>query len=891
MRELLARLRDWLRRDQLDAELREELQFHRDRLAHDEVTYSSDASNALHSANRRLGNTTSIREASRERWSIPTLDNLQQDVRFALRGLRRNPGFTITVVLTLALGFGANAAVFSLLDRLFARLPSGVENAETLQRIYLTQFDEGKQSGIRDLYNNPQWRDLHSALNGVPSTAYAVDTTRLGDANSATLITATYTDSAYWPVLGARIALGRAFTSAEARIEAAGNVVIISDVFWQDRFSRAANVLGQTLNIANRRYVVIGVASKEFNGVDIGATDIWLPLGAMPMQEGDPGRFWFDIRGTPLLHAIVRVPLTSNRDAQIAQVNSRLTTVFRGGSVAGGYPRDSIAIVSTGSIIAARGPMNAGQEVLISTRLAWVSMLVLLIACANVANMLLTRLIERRKEIAVRLALGVSRARLARQFVIESLLLATLALSAAIVAANWAGVFLRAALMPRTRWAGAAIEARFAALLVAGALLSAIAIALVPMLHVRSFSTADILRDGQRSAARGSNRFRSALISAQVALAVVLLTGAALCVESFRRVLKVDLGYDVPNVAFAIPTMLGSRGGETSSQNAARGQALLETAENLARIPGIESVARSSTSPIGGLWMIGMRIDGDSAPRLNGHSPGIRAVSPDYWRTVGMRAVRGRVSSESDVTGAPLVVFVNETMARTMWHGRDPIGQCVALYNGPCRTVAGVVRDVHFSRVVAEPAMQMYMPLAQAGRKGEPAIGSVLIIRSAPSHLQSAVAEMKRALSAALPTAQITVQTLQQEIEPQYRPWKLGAMLFTTLGALGLLVSSIGLYGVIAYGVRRRLHELGIRAALGAERKRLVLLVLGQGMRTVVSGLLLGIALSFALSRFISAIVYETSLRDPIILGGVSLTMLVTALIASFLPAWQAGSV
>lgn len=885
MRELFARLRDWIRRDQLDRELREELQFHQQQLERDGC--ASDNAPAL----RRLGNTTSVREAARERWSIPWIDNLQQDVRYALRGIRRNPGFTAVVVMTLTLGLGVNAAIFSLVDRLFLQPPSGVESPETLRRVYLTQQD--LRSGIPELttrgqFNYPEIQDLQRALAETRSSMFRADSVHMTSSGSSRIATATYADANYWHTVRAKLALGRAFTAAEARIEVPGTVAIISHQLWQREFRSDRDLRGKTVIIEGKGFDVVGVAAPEFHGLELSGTDVWLPIGSMPIEQYSDGRTWYHIRGVYRLQLVVRAAPASG-----AMLDAQLTAAFRPGSIAAGYVDDSTAVIQTGSIITALGPLKSTGELEISKRLIWISLLVLLIACANVANLLLTRLTERRREIAVRLALGVSRTRLANQFIVETLALTLMSVVTALIAGSWAGGVLRSQLLPATRWSGSVLDPRLVIGMLVTALVIAMVLALVPVLHVRQFGAGDVLTSGQRATTRSGNRLRASLVVGQTAMAVVLLTGAVLCAESLRHILAVDIGYNIEQLVSARPQPRGDRGAHSSARDGEVNTALRDIAERLAREPGVKAVALSEAPPIGGYWMIGMRVPGmDSLPTLGGYGPKVRNVDAAYWDVAGIRALRGRLFTSTDATGAPLVVVMNDAMARTVWPGGNALGQCVILYRSDlCRTVVGVVSDAHFSTLLEEPTMKMYVPLAQGTTKGTVANARALTVRANPKSLPRVVESLRTSLNAALPNTDLYLQTMRDAIEPQYRPWKLGALLFVVLASLGLAVASVGLYGVIAYGVRRRTHELGIRSALGAERKNIVLMVLRQGVNTVLIGLAMGIVASLALGRYVASIVYGTSLANPLVFGSVAAIMLFAAVLASLIPAWQAGRV
>ncbi|MEO7360403.1 MAG: ABC transporter permease [Gemmatimonadaceae bacterium] len=889
MRETIARLIDWIRRDKLDGELKEELQFHRQQLERD--IGISDAADTRKAA-RKLGNVTSIRENARERWSIPWMDHLWQDVRYALRGIRRNPGFTVVIVITLALGLGVNAAVFSLIDRLFLQAPGGVVNTQNLRRVYITQ--QSIIAGVPELSTNREFNyleieDLQRAIADVSSAMFRTDSVQLTIGATSRIATATFADANYWTTLGAELQLGRNFTSDEARIQVPGTVAIVSHGLWQREFNSSRDLQGTSVTVAGKRYDVIGVATPQFKGLDLSATDVWLPIGSMPIEQYAEGRSWFDIRGVPRLQFVVR----STQSANPATLDAKLTAGFRPGSIAYGYVDDSAAVVKTGSIIAALGPVKAGGELEISKRLVWISLLVLVIACANVANLLLTRLTERRREIGVRLALGVSRMRLANQFVVETLALTTISGIAALVVGSWAGGVPRARLLPETRWAGSVIEPRLLGGMLAVAGIIALVLALVPALHVRHFSAGDAMKSGQRSTTQSGNRLRASLVVGQTAVAVVLLTGAALCAESLRQILAVDIGYDIEQLVSAAPEARGNRGAPSAARDAEVDAALRDVAERIARERGVTAVALSESPPLGGSWSVGWRVPGiDSTPNLAGREPRLRVVDPSYWSVTDIHALQGRVFAASDANGAPLVIVLNAAMARTVWPGGNALGQCVIVYSKDlCRTVVGIVSDAHFGTLLEEPTMKMYVPLAQASSKGSVARAGAITVRADPISLPRITASLHAAINAAIPNADLKLQTMRDAIEPQYRPWKLGAFLFAVLATLGLLVASVGLYGVIAYGVRRRTHELSIRSALGAERNRIVFMVLRQGLNTVLTGLAIGMVASMALARYVASLVYGTSLSSPFVFGSVAAIMLLTAVLASFIPAWQAGRI
>ncbi len=823
-------------------------------------------------------------------WGRHRAEALVQDTRHAIRGLVKRPAFTLVVVLTLALGLGVNAAVFSLLDRLFSRPPAGVALPGELHRVY---FQRTWSSGNRQMYDAldwPAWQDLRAAAaaGGLATTAYGLDSIRLGDDTHARRVVAAYVDADYWRVLGTRVAVGRGFTADESRIDTPTNLAVVGDAFWRRELGARQNVVGTTLQLGPLRYRIVGVAPRDFTGVDLDDAELWLPLGAMPMPHFST-KPWYQVRSSGMLHGLVRVP----NGVDLRPLDARLTAAYRPGAVAYGYRNDTAAVISTGSILAALGPMEPDRAVQLSTRLAFVSMLVLLIACANVANLLLARAVQRRREIAVRLALGISRRRLAAQTMIESTLLALGAGVAAMFAGAWTGAALRRMLMPKIHWRDTMLDWRVMALTAAVALVAAFAAGLAPLTQARRLDLTDALKTGRDTAIRG-RRLRTFLVMAQTALAVVLLAGAGLFVRSLRHVLDVDLGYDVDRVVHAEPMLVDDRGGVDETHRMQLGDDLAEVARRLAANPDLDGVALAYQGPMRGYAMTGVMIPGlDSTPTLNGDEPTISMVSPEYTTVTGMKLLSGRRFTTLDVEGAPPVMLINQTMARTIWPGVDPIGKCVEPYGrvGLCYTVVGIVADAHRTKVVEQALMQFYVPLAQSTTKGGAGHASSIVVRARGDRVGAAVAAVERTMREVMPSAVPNVTPMRGSLQEQFRTWRTGATLFSALGILALVVAALGVYGVIAYDVGQRTHEMGIRIALGARRAGVIRLVVGKGVRTVALGLAAGLGLALVAGQLVAALLYDTSPRDPGVLAGVAIAMLFVAALASFVPAWRAASV
>jgi predicted permease len=572
---------------------------------------------------------------------------------------------------------------------------------------------------------------------------------------------------------------------------------------------------------------------------------------------------------------------------------SQLTAAYRVRAVSSGFRYDSVAVVSTGPILSALGPMAPDRATLLSTRLALVSVLVLLIALANVANLLLARAVRRRREIAVRIALGISRRRLAGQTLIESGLLALAAGAAAILVGGWTGVALRRFLLPQIHWSDSIVDWRLVLMTTLIAVVAAFATGLAPLSQASHLDVSDALKSGRDTTVRG-RRLRTSLVVAQTALAVVLLAGAGLFVQSLRRVLGVDLGYDVSRLAIAEPYFVDDYGGKDESRTKQVSDALEEVARRIALSPDVDGAALSYVSPMGGYLLTGVKIPGiDSVPKLNNETPSMNAVSPEYLRVTGMRLVRGRTITSSDVAGTPPVMVINETMARMVWPHDDPIAKIIEPFGarGLPYTVVGIVTDAHRVRVVEGQTMQFYVPLAQASLTGGKGHATSLIVRARENRMASAIAATEGAVRAVMPSAAPNVQPLNGWIQEQFRTWRIGATLFSALGALALVVAALGVYGVISYDVGQRTHEMGIRIALGAQPATVVGLVVGQGAWTTAIGLGVGLALALGAGRLISSLLYETSPSNPVVLLAVAVIMLAVAVLASLLPARRAAMV
>ncbi|HWH51307.1 MAG TPA: ABC transporter permease [Gemmatimonadaceae bacterium] len=835
-------------------------------------------------ARRAVGNTTYYREEVRRMTPIAWLDVMRQDVGYAWRGLRRSPGFTAAVMITLGLGMGVNAALYSFLDTLFERPPQGVVRPNEVKRLYVEVADP-KKPGARFAiagFPYPNVRAIDAADSGLAELAAFTepDSAAVIAGATRTPIRLSHVSAGYFSLLGVTPERGRFFSGDEGRIEAPTPVAVLSDGFWRRAFGASDRVIGRRLDIQGRPYTVIGVAAPGFSGVDLDAVDVWLTANTAAYGVAFTGEPWYESFNDDF-EMLARIPPGTE-----VRAASRATQAQR--SVHLAYlAYDSTQVVETGPIASAAGPTDATQEVSISTRLAGVTLIVLLIAIANVANLLLVRATRRRREIALRLALGVSGARLYGQLLTESVLLAALGGAVALVIAFWSATTLRRLLLPHVQWAAPAIDSRTVLAIAGLSIAVGILAGLAPALQAAQPNLVDSLKAGSHDGAYQRSTLRSLLLATQTALSIVLLISAGLFIRSLSNVRAIDLGYDVDRTMFATPEFL------TRPPAADFYQRLGAVADRLRGSPGVEAVALAMNGPMGGSGTTTISLpDRDSLPLFNGQRGAwMQTVSPDYFHATGVPLLSGRDFKPSDRPGPGSAVIVSRTMADVYWPGQPPIGRCLIIgkRGEPCSTVVGVVGEVHRLSMIEKPSLQMYLPAAVTDTFLLP---RSLIVR-ANAHDRGAVsARMTRELARQFPTMMpATPRTLRQSLDSQLRPWRLGAELFTALGVLALLVAALGVYSVVAYSVSQRTREMGIRIALGAQRSDVVSLVVGEGTRVLVVGVVVGVAIAFAAGRLVASLLYGITPHDLPVFIGSTLALLIVGIVASALPSFRAARV
>ena len=815
---------------------------------------------------------------------IRHLDHVVQDLRYAIRGLRRSPGFTVAVVVTLALGIGANTAMFTVVDRLMFRPLAYLHDPEGTHRIYWQWQDRDvRTTSMSTQYARyldlRRWTTSFSHLAGFSERALAI-----GEGDEAREYRVGTVSASYFDFFNARPALGRFFRADEDQTPRGADVAVLSYAFWQSAFG-GHDVLGETLVVGNVRTTIIGVAPEGFAGIDdSNPPSVFIPITTFAGNTGtDDAKTYYTRYQWGWMHVMVR----RRPGVTMAQAEADATQAFRRSWQAArelepqmpalerAQPRVAVSSLRPGS----------GPDPSLEARTAlWVSIvagIVLLIACANVANLLLARDLGRRRETAVRLAIGVSRSRLVFQSLTESLLLAVTGGAAALLVSHWAGSAIRSLLVATPGQSPLFTDPRTLGVTLGLVVTVAVLIGLLPSIVSGRGDLAHALRGGARGGTSEGSRLRGSLLIVQGALSVMLLVGATLFVRSLNAVKALPMGYDAERVLLVSRVLRGPWPGDSAMR--AMSDVLLAAAQAL---PGVESAAWVSSAPFVSTSSARVFVSGvDSTDRLGEFR--YQATTPDYFRTMGTRILRGRGFTADDRLGAPPVGIVSASMARALWPGQEALGQCfrVRADTVPCTTVIGIAEDMVQRELDDARRFHFYMPIDQFRRTH--GNGLVMRLRGDPSlEAESIRAALQRVMPG---SAYVVTQPLLRVVHGAQRAWRLGATMFVAFGALAVVVAAVGLHGVIGYNVAQRMHELGVRVALGAQRRAILALVVGHGLRLVLAGVAIGTLAALAAGRWIEPLLFRQSARDPWVFGGVGGVMIAVALMASALPALGAA--
>jgi predicted permease len=884
---LVRRLAHWMRLRAHSADLAEELSFHREAIERDLIARGHAPADARAAARRAMGNETIAREDARGVWLGPRLEAAWQDARVTVRGLGRSPAFTAGVMLTFALGVGANAAMFSLIDRMMLRPPALMRDPATVHRVYMYRSSDGVESGTGGQYaRNADLARLTTSFSMV--AMHATRQLAVGIGADAREMRIAVVSASFFDFFDAPPVIGRYFSRSEDAPPSGTPVAVLSHATWRSRYGGRRDALGSRLQIGAVGYTIIGVAPEGFVGLwPLRPPVAFIPVSTYAASVIGPG--WATTFSSAFgLGSIVRRKPGVGVEAATADLSRALVRSFREELEARGAPVEKRLAelrprAVAGSVLIERGPERSAVA-RVATWLAGVAIIVLLIACANVASLLLTRALSKRREIAVRLALGVSRSRLLMQMLTESMVLALAGSVLGLLVATWMRSLLGAAFLPGTEAALPLADGRTLAFIGIVTLVVGACTGLLPVLQMRRVAVTDDLKSGVRAGTYGGSRTRAGLLVFQGALSLVLLVGAGLFVRSLRHVRDVRLGFD-PDAVLSVDLRLRDVKLD-SAETAALRLRLLDAATT---VPGIEHATLQQAEPFGGMSDWPLFVEGIDSVRKFGLFE-FNAVSAGYFATMGTRLLRGRGIESGDVNGSRRVMVVSASMAGVLWPGADPLGKCVRVGlvdTVPCRYVVGVAEDIH-ARGFGPQARNFYYYMAAA--QWRPQEGGLFV--RATGDVGRAIEPLRRRLQREMPGASyVTVSRLGDLVEAQSRSWVMGATLFTAFGALALVLAAVGLYSVMAYNVAQRRQELAVRVALGAAAADVMRLVVGEGLRFAVSGAAVGGAIALLAAPRIAPLLFNQSPRDPIVLGTVTGVLLLVAVVASLIPALRGARV
>ncbi|MDQ3908762.1 MAG: ABC transporter permease [Acidobacteriota bacterium] len=849
---IAARLRGVLRRGAVERDMDEEMRAHIEMEAESNLRRGMSPEEARRRALRSFGDVVRVKEAARDIRGGGMIETVWLDARYAARVLRKNPGFAAVAVVTLALGIGANTAIFSVVNAVLLR-PLPYDHPEQLVRI----GGACKQDAICT-FSPPDffdWRARNTSFEAV--AAYDGTSPSLTGAGEPERLNGARVSPDFFRVLRVSPALGRAFLPQEER-RGEHRVAILSHSLWQRRFNSDQAIVGRKIELGGEPFEVVGVMPEgfeppQFGGLDEAPPDIWTPFAPDLSQWGRDGR-----SVDPAVARLKPGVTLAQARAEMEGIAARLQQE---------YPKtNKNAGVRLASL---QDQLVAGVRPALLVFLAAVG-LVLLIACANVANMLLARAALRQKEIALRSALGATRLRLARQLLTESLLLAALG-----------GVVL-----PRGGHVG--LDLRVALFTAGVTLLTGVLFGLAPALQSSRGELTEKLKEGGRGAAGGATRHgsRRLLVAAEIALSLVLLIGAGLLARSFVRLQRVDPGFDPENVLTMNVFLPGVRYPQDEQQVAFFEQVL----ERVRALPGVEHAGATSNLPVSGNFdQVPLYVEGQ--PVVNaGDAPQTERymVSSDYFRALGVPLLEGRDFTNQDTQEGQRVTVIGETVAQTFFGGVDPVGRRIKIGDptNPWLTIVGVAAPVHHYGLDTAPNFQIYVPHQQSATQA-----MTLVVRTAgdPDSATNAVRAQVWAVDPKQPV--YDVRSMGQLLAASLAARRFNMILVAVFSAVALLLAAVGIYGVVAYAVAQRTHEIGVRMALGAQPRDVLLLVVTQGMTPALAGVGVGLACAFAITRAISGLLYGVSATDLTTFVSVSALLTAVALLACYLPARRATKV
>lgn len=802
------------------------------------------------------------------------LDSLLRDLRYGARSLIRDPGFTVIAVLILALAIGANSTIFTLVSSLFLESPPEITEPHRLVRI--NRSNERTRSGSMSYPDYRYHRERNSVFNGLAASAFDPVLVMVSGADGGVQAEAMLVSDNFFDVLGVRPALGRGLASAaEERAEYA-SVIVVSDGFWRRELGGDPDVIGTDLELNGHHFTVAGVAPVRFRGVSpLGPSpDLWAPLEAQPLlmpTGGDmlrrvPGEVQVWLQGIGRLRP--GVDLEAARD-NMSSLALGLEEEFPSWNEGQG-----IAVTEHFQY----SPAVRDRLVSLTRLLMAVVSVVLLIACANLAILLLARASARERELGVRRALGAGRGRIVRLMLTEGLALALAGGLAGLGIAIWASD-AAAALLPVSVSVPIQPDLKVLGFTLGLCAVTTFVFGLAPAWSAAGSDIADVIRGASRVTRRSP--FRSVLVVAQLALAIVLVSGAALFLRSFVTAQSVDVGFEIDDRAL-VRFDLRVQGYEEEGGR----RFILEALDRVAELPGVGSVTTTRMVPLGGgMWTAGFQAEGaEPPPGQDYFDVGVNAVGPAYFETLGIPLLAGRAFTRSDDSDAPGVVVVNETLADMVWPGQDPLGKVIT--HDDRFTVVGVARDATYYELGETPQPQLYVPVLQVYQSR---VNLIVHARGDAADLTRPIQAELRALDPGLIIA--SARTLEDVFADTLGGYRVLAALVSIFGALALVLSAVGLYGVMSYLVAQRTREFGVRVALGARRKQVIGLVLGRGLKLALAGIAAGTLIAWMAARAVHGFLFGIGPHDPVTFVAVPIALAAVAAVAAYVPARRAASI
>lgn len=874
-----ARVKAFFKRKQLDKDLDEEMTFHLAMREEKKRAEGLAAEEARHAARREFGNVTSMKEACREMWSFASLETFWRDLRYGARALARDPGFTVVAVLAIALGIGVNTGIFSVLNGVALRLLP-IPKAE--QIVSVDQIFHGKlrrnlhgESGLFSYSEYKDYRENNHVFSGLLAYAPFLEATLGGE--SPKHLMGAETSCNFFDVLGERPEIGRVFVEEDCRAPGASPVVVLSYELWRSRFGADPSIVGKRVSLNRAKFVVIGVAAPGFGGLDPWPSEFWAPV--MMQKALEPDSDLLSENNTGWLALLGRM----RGGVSLEEVRADLRVIA--GQIDQQYPGRTTTLAIRRATFLGRQEEQTVVFGIGAVVLAAVG-LVLLIACANVANLLLARASARQKEIVIRLSIGGSRWQIVRQLLTESLLISFLGGTLGSLVAFWSieGIaqFVLAHLphgSPRLVW-NVSPDLHVWGYSLALTALTGNVFGLAPALHAtrQDLSTA-IKGDGGgfMGKAASGGMLRSTLVGVQVAVCMVLLIAAGLLMRGLYLAQTVDPGFEMKGITQARFDLPSQGYNEEHARVFER-----ELMARVAALPGVDAVEQARVTPLSHDFLgTGLTLTGETQERQFEFN----VVSPGFFTILEMPMVRGRTFTREETQSDADVLVVTESTARALWPGQDAIGKTLRDGSKKECQVVGVVKDSQVSHLGQTGGLFFYMP---AGPKEQSNLQLLVHSKSADTATANGIRESARALDADLI---VDVTRLEDNLELWRTPSRIVAALSGVLGALALLLASVGVHGVVSYGVSQRTREIGIRMALGAGGRDVMTLLLKQALRPVVIGALIGVIACAAVSQVLAKVLYGMGSHDPIAFIGVPVFLFGIAFLASYLPVRRATKV